>query len=297
MKPCSQPHAPVWLTLIIAILAALMSADALGQSSSDRFVVETSGEGRPVVFIPGLTSSGAIFRDAGDQLINTQNHYVTLAGFGGQPAPENLEAFTGPAAEAIAGYIEAEDLNDITLVGHSMGGVISLMIAADLSHRVETILILDSVPFLAALGDPDADPDLVAQQRPLIEAQFGAMNEEQYLAMMRQGLPVQATSQEAQVRVWIDVAASDQTAVAVAAAEIFSGDFRPILPDVSASVTVMVPYNAYAQLSEEVWLERYETLYDGIDDLDMRLVNDSRHFIMLDQPEIFFDTLNALVGG
>lgn len=296
MKFCDS-RIGVWAALAVAVVTALSVAGAFGQESRARFEVETIGQGRPVVFVPGLTSSGEVFRPFVAGLEARESHLVTLAGFAGVPAPQDLSAFTSPAAESLAAYIEAEGMNDVVLVGHSMGGVISLMVARALPGRVEAVLIVDSVPFLAGLQNPAADPQSVAARRDAVRTQFETMGSDAYLAMMRQGLPVQATSQEAQQQVWRGIERSDQQAVAVAASEIFNTDYRGVLEGVEARVRVLVPHNAFTPVPAGQLAGRYRAQYEALDRFDLRVIEDSRHFIMLDQPSAFAAALSDFLEG
>ena len=42
-------------------------------------------------------------------------------------------------------------------------------------------------------------------------------------------------------------------------------------------------------------IERYSTLYAGLENVEFKIVENSRHFIMLDQPEAFAHELDVFV--
>ena len=285
--------------VIVAILVARAStnAEAATQIFADRIVVEVEGEGTPVLIIPGLTSSPEVFKSALTHHPHTSIHWITLAGFAGVPAPTDLDEFVTPAANAIVDYIKKNDLKQIKLVGHSMGGVLSLMIAAQLPERVDSILIIDSVPFLAALFQPGADPELVKNNKATMRAQISNMSNTAFIAMMRQGLPRQATSPAAQARVWADIERADQQAVAVATSELFTTDYRPILKNIDAELSVIIPHNAYIGVTPEQLRDRYKDQYNGIENAEFHVIENSRHFIMLDQPEALSAAFNAFMEG
>jgi len=48
-------------------------------------------------------------------------------------------------AEDINAFLEKLDLNDVVLIGHSMGGMISLIYAATHPGRVSRLIIVDSI--------------------------------------------------------------------------------------------------------------------------------------------------------
>lgn len=280
------------LTLKNIVLAVLFSMSLLcdeinAKNISDKFTVEKSGSGKPVFILPGLSSSPDVFRHALPEGVNGTVYWVTLAGFGGSPPPADLGNFTQSVADDLAQYLEKENLHQVTLIGHSMGGLISLLVASRQVDRVDRILVVDSVPFLAGLMLRDADPVQIKQRQEVMRLQFEAMSDDQFMAAMRQGLPVQATTAKSQAIVLADIARSDRHVIATAAAEIFATDYREILPDIKAAVTVLVPHNQYSLETQYQLLNKYKGLYTGLDNVAFKIVNDSRHFIMLDQPEIF----------
>ncbi len=119
-----------WLIIAIAIVAANLSAS---EAAGSRFVVERRGisDGRPVVFIPGLASAGAVWDAAAAGIVDGHDvHIVTLAGFAGVPAVDPISPYIERAVDSLAVYFDEEGLQDIVLVGHSMGAQISLQLAA-----------------------------------------------------------------------------------------------------------------------------------------------------------------------
>lgn len=257
------------------------------ETVTPRFVVEVEGDGTPVIFIPGLTSSPEAFQAGITQPLNAQAHWITVSGFAGAPAAAASEDMIGDTAEAIAAYIASEELTDVRLVGHSMGGVLSILVAGQVPERVNGVLIVDSVPFLPALFQPGATEEAAKPQARAMQAQFDAMDETAFLAMMRSGLPVQATSAASQDFVFKDIEASDKDTVAAATVQLMSTDYGPALASVKAPTTVLIPHNAYLGVTPDAIKARYAGLYEGLANANFEVIPESRHFIMLDQPEAF----------
>ncbi len=262
---------------------------------SERFEVSIDGTGDPVIFIPGLTSSPRAFHAALSSPLDAQAHWITLAGFAGVAAPPSTDNFVEDAAQSLATFIESEDLSDVKLVGHSMGGVLSLMIASRLPERVDSVLIVDSVPFLPALFQPGITEERAALQAAGVKAQFENMPREQFLNMMGQGLPRQATSEDSQSLVFEDIKMSDQASIAAATADLLGTDYSYLLEAVQAPVTVLVPHNALIGTTPQQHVSIYRALYAGLSDVDFDLVENSRHFVMLDQPDVFDAALSRFL--
>lgn len=266
------------------------------RADEQRVFIETPDVQNHAIVIPGLTSSPDVFKDVMPNWPGGY-HWVTVGGFGGAVAPSDLDAVTVPAAQEIAKYLQNQDLRNVALIGHSMGGVLALLAAAEQPDRIDRILIIDSVPFLAGLMQPGVNSEDAAARKAAIRQQFGDMPREQFLAVMRQGLPVQATTAEAQGRVWVDIERSDQEAVAVASSEIFTADYRDILPLVKAKVTVLIPHNQFSPLPAEDIKMRYAQLYEGLENVEFHIIPESRHFIMLDQPSAFKSHVELFLTG
>ena len=284
-----------WLIIAIAIVAANLSAS---EAAGSRFVVERRGisDGRPVVFIPGLASAGAVWDAAAAGIVDGHDvHIVTLAGFAGVPAVDPISPYIERAVDSLAVYFDEEGLQDVVLVGHSMGAQISLQLAAARPDAVGQVLVVDSAPFYAALFNPTVTPEAAAQYGAQLGMQLAATSQEQFLAFVRQGIAVQSITESGQERVMGYMERSDQAAVAQAMGDVAGSDFRPILAKVSAPVTVLVAWSEGAPYSSDQLRAIYEGQYAGLADVDVRVIANTRHFIMLDQPGAFANALDAVL--
>ena len=286
-----------WFIIAIAIVAANLSAsDAAGP----RFVVERRGvsDGRSVVFILGVASAGAVWDAAAAGIVDGHDvHIVTLAGFAGVPAVDPIGPYIERAVGALAAYLDEEGLQDIVLVGHSMGAQISLQLAAARPDAVGQVLVVDSAPFFAALFNPTVTPEAAAQYGTQLGMRLAATSREQFLAFARQGIAVQSITESGQERVMGYMETSDQAAVAQAMGDVAGSDFRPILATVSAPVTVLAAWSEGAPYSRDQLRAIYEGQYAELTDVDVRVIANSRHFIMLDQPDAFAIALNGVLTG
>ena len=286
------------VTIAISIFTANVPESEAQEPTGSRFVVERRGAdgGRSVVFIPGLASGGAVWDAAAASIIDSHDvHIVTLAGFAGLPAVDPIGPFVEPAVGALADYLDEEGLQDAVLVGHSMGAQIALQLAAARSDAVGQILVVDSAPFYAALFNPTITPEAAAQYGAALRVQMAGTPREQYLSFARQGIAMQSITESGQKQVMDFMEASDQAVVAQAMGEVASSDFRPILANVSASVTVLAAWSEGAPYSRDQLRTTYEGQYAGLADVDVRIVDNSRHFIMLDQPGAFADALGRVL--
>lgn len=297
MCKSSNPRIGAWIAIAVGVAIALLnSVVAFGQDrlTADRLGAET---GPAVVFVPGLGTPGAVYEPYVHTRPDLDAHLVTFAGFGGAPALDPSEGVIEPGAQALAEYLRQEGLSDAVLVGHSLGAQIALQAAAQAPEHVARVVVVDSLPFFPGLLNPAADPAMAQAQGEAFAAQMAAMDRDSFMAQVRQGAPIQATAPEHQAQVVGYVAASDQATVVRGMYEALSRDWRPILDAVEAPVTVLVPHNGFVGVPVDALAARYSAQYQAIEALDVRVVADSRHFIMLDQPERFAEELARVVGA
>jgi len=123
------------------------------------FSVEVRGEGRPVIFIPGLGCPGNIFDDAIERIDaavdgGIEAHILNLAGFAGEkPIKPPLAAKT---RKELIRYIRSRKLDHPIVVGHSFGGFIAYWLGATSSDALGGVVVVDAGPALSDADDEDA---------------------------------------------------------------------------------------------------------------------------------------------
>ena len=126
-----------------------------GGFQSDRISVTTTGSGPDVVLIPGLTSSPEIWAGTTAAVPGYRYHLVQVAGFAGVPAGGNASGLVmAPVAEEIARYIRGSGLRRPSIIGHSMGGSLAMMVAARHPQAVSRLMVVDMLPFLGVIFGP-----------------------------------------------------------------------------------------------------------------------------------------------
>ncbi|MGM9319605.1 alpha/beta fold hydrolase [Deinococcus aquaticus] len=103
--------------------------------------VTASGEGPPVVLIHGLSGSRGWWRYNIPALRGKSRVYsLELSGYGHARRQRSLSV--RDMAALVAAWMDAENLRDVTLVGHSMGGHISMHVAALAPDRVRNLVLV-----------------------------------------------------------------------------------------------------------------------------------------------------------
>ena len=78
-------------------------------------------------------------------------------------------------------------------------------------------------------------------------------------------------------------------------ADVAGADFRPILTKISAPVTVLAAWSEGNPYSVEELSTLYESQYEKLANVEIDIVANSRHFIMLDQPDAFATALSRVL--
>ncbi|WP_300527876.1 alpha/beta hydrolase [Maricaulis sp.] len=279
----------VMTATLVGAASLLLNAQAEAQTHFD---IERAGnsEARSVLFIPGLATPGDVWDGTVAALGDTVDaHIVTADGFGG-PARVSEGPFVAPVAAELAAYLEQENVENAVLVGHSMGAQIALQVAAQAPGRIDEVVVVDSVPFYARLFNAVATPEQAGRMGQQMQAQLEAMSHEQFMSMSRQGVAIQATGADDQEQILSWMAAADQGAIARAMGEVTGSDYSAVLQDVDARITVLAPWSEASPVPADVIASMYERQYP-LENASVHMIADSRHFIMLDQPEAFMAIL------
>lgn len=292
-------RAPLLISMIAVVLLAgcATTSGASAASAPQPFHVERSGKGRPLVFIPGLASSGEVWNETVAHLQGRYDcHVLTLAGFAGQPAIP--APFFATERRALADYLRSQGLEKPILVGHSLGGVLALAVAADVPDLVGGVFIVDSLPFLPASMDPSATADSVRPRAEEMRTLMRMQTVEQRSMQSRMALRNFISDEKK-----VDVAArwgadSDAETVTQAFYELSTTDLRPELPRITAPTVVLGSWVALkGRVPREAVEAVYQSQYAKLPTHRVVLSDTARHFIMWDDPEGFFRELDSFLGA
>ena len=254
-------------------------------------VVDAGTAGKPdVILIPGLASSRAVWdAEAAKLAPNFRLHLVQVDGFAGQPAGANAgstDVLPG-IVEELHGYIAAKGMHP-DVVGHSMGGLLTLMWAERYPGDVRRIVVVDSLPFYALLFNPAATPAAVKPIADGLKAQLMGATPEQFAAGSQQSAAQMVKDPTALKLIVASSTASDRGVFVEAMTEDMMTDVRADLPAVKAPTLVLYEHDPTLQMPNA---DSYEQIvvssYKPLTTAKLVRVDDSRHFIMYDQPAKF----------
>ena len=271
--------------------------------TTDRFSVEVVGKGPDIVLIPGLSSSRAVYRATAEALRGRYRlHLVQIAGFAGEPSRANGSGEVLDATYAgLADYLKDLKTEKLVVIGHSLGGALALKLALKAPERIKKGLIIDALPFISTLFyGPFATVEAVKPQADQMRAALDLLPEGQIGALTPNAeatIKAMVTSPE-NVQMVLDWGRnSDARAATNAMADLMMMDLRPELPGLSVPVTVLyadnfTPAERLAQL-DSLWGAGYAKAPK--DKIRFQRIDQSKHFIMLDQPKVFQDQVEAFL--
>jgi pimeloyl-ACP methyl ester carboxylesterase len=259
------------------------------------FTVKVTGTGRPVLFIPGLGCDGSVWDGTLAHLGGkVQAHVVSLAGFAGNPPIGTPLIPT--AREEIIEYVRQNHLDHPIIVGHSLGAFLAYWIAETAPDVIGGAIPVDGAPFFPALFDPSATPEAVKPDVDKMAAGFAALAPDAFATRMSQFLGQMISKPEDKQRVGAVAGKSDPKTTADAIAFVFTTDLRPDLGKIKARV-VLVVADMKGQTPRDALVSTWNGLIAAIPRHELVVIDDSRHFVMLDQPEAFYAALDKSLSG
>jgi pimeloyl-[acyl-carrier protein] methyl ester esterase len=275
------------LTAAIAAIVTALPFWAMPAFAQERFTATVAGQGPDVILIPGLASSADVWDATVKQLSATHRvHALQVRGFAGEAAGPNAEGpILQPLIDEIAAY--AATLDRPALIGHSIGGLISMEVAAKTPDEIGRVMVVDALPFYALLFNPAATAELAAPYAEMNRKQILGMTDAQFAAGQTQTMNMMTLTASARPTLIDWSLTSDRRVVAETMAEVMLDDARPRLAQIKAPVTVVYAWDQSMGQPVETANDLYGNAYAGLPSANLVRIDGSYHFIMLDQPEAF----------
>ena len=268
--------------------------------TSERITVVTRGSGPDVILIPGLTSDRAVWDSVAGQLeARYRLHLIQVNGFSGLPAKANADGpVSAPVAEEIFRYIGALDLDKPAVIGHSMGGTIAMMLAARHPAQVGRLMVLDMPPFLGeSFGGPGTTLETMRPMADSMRKGMLAASRDSFIAQMG-GMIAGMTRKDSLRPVLLGmVKGSDQKVVADAFYELLITDLRPELANITMPFTVLYVIPPNSPIPPAQFEAAMRQSFASAKQVRLVRVEDSFHFIQLDQPAKLIAEIDALMAG
>jgi pimeloyl-ACP methyl ester carboxylesterase len=111
-----------------------------------------AGQGPPIILIHGFGGCSYSWRYLAPALAQDHRVYtLDLKGFGLSDKPEDGRYAISDQADMVAAFIRSKDLHNLVIIGHSMGGGVTLMtyfkVRRDQPQRVQRLVLIDSAGY------------------------------------------------------------------------------------------------------------------------------------------------------
>ncbi len=293
------------MKLIVFLAIALLGASQLRSQSRYSFAVTKTGQGSPIIFIPGLDCSGEVWKDAVAHFSSGHKCYVlTLPGFAGQP-PISDKDILGTVVSQLADYIQENHIFKPVIIGHSLGGWVALALGVAHPDLAGGLVIVSSAPFLPALSmGADITLDSAGRIGQLIKKGMSGQSPAQVQASQKMYLHMMIRDSARINEVAAMAARSDQPTQGEVMAELFSEDLRPLMGQIRCPVLALADWSAYkaygatAQSVRTNLEDQYKKLsIANRASLTIAINDSSKHFIMYDEPQWFYEQVDHWLAG
>jgi len=260
---------------------------------------ETYGRGRPVLLLHGWLGSWELWRDTIEVLGREFRTYaLDFFGFGesGVIASEQnfqqrrLQSFTVPTyVEMVYQFMERLGIKKAPLIGHSMGGTVSLNTAIRYPQKVVKVCVIGS-----PINGSSLNLLLKLSGNPTVASVFWLFGGRGLLLFLRGYSYFMAKDGRAMSRmITKDVSKISAESFFQSIGTLRKTDLRPELHKVTVPTLGM-----YGQRDIIVRPTEHDTLKAGVPHAQIEWFPDAGHFIMMDAPERFITTLrNWLIGA
>lgn len=247
---------------------------------------EVFGRGRPVILLHGWLGSWGLWQETMKSLGQQYRTYaLDFWGFG--DSGKKRESYeVQDFVSLVDQFMALLGIERAPLVGHSMGGTVSLSAAIQYPHRVGKVVVIGS----PMVGSSLAPLLKLAGQRPIASILF------KQLAVFRFGMRLYSPfiCKQPQFPDMMDKDLSRTTleSFLLSIASLHRTDLRPMLPKVKAPVLGM-----FGDRDNIVHPRQWQPLKEGVRDASIERFPKAGHFIMLDEPKTFQSKLKKFLDA
>lgn len=270
-------------------LTLLIAATNIAFAQSKAFDVKVSGKGQPVIFLPGFTCPGEVWDQTITSMKGTFKTYqFTYAGFGGV---EEIELpWYGTLADEISAYIQSNNLKNVIVIGHSMGGMLAIDLAAKYPDRITKMIMVDALPCIREIMMPQFSADQITFDNPYNNQMIAASDSALRVTAgyMAQGMSNTTDKHETLINY---IMQSDRETYVYGYTELLKLDLRDKLASIPAQTLIL----GADFPSKEAVIPNFEKQFANLKNKDIKIATNSKHFIMFDQPEWFYNEINSFL--
>ena len=263
-------------TFIVFLFAVLLLTRANAQPA---FQVEVKGKGDPILLFPGFGCPGEVWDETVAELSKTNEcHIFTFAGFGDVPAIE--APWLSKIKDQVIVYVKEKKLIKPILLGHSIGGALSLWLASLEKDMFKKVILVDALPATAALMNPNHKVDFTPYDNPQSKLML-EMDSTSFAAMNAQMVPYMCMNKEKRKIIINWMNKIDRKTYVYGYIDMLNLDLREDIAKITVPVIILAATNPDIATVKKTYMLQYEKLPSII----IYYAENSAHFVMYDQPE------------
>ncbi|OOV25547.1 alpha/beta hydrolase [Flavobacterium sp. LM5] len=271
----------------LLIVVMLSSTNLFSQNS---FNVKIAGKGNPVLLFPGFGCTGQVWDETVAAISKTNKCYIfTFAGFG------NSKPIDSPWFETIKKdlekYIVENKLTESTLLGHSIGGTLSLWLASSNPQWFKELILVDALPASAALMIPNYKGDVIPYDNPQSKSML-KMSDADFQKMNNQSVMYMCNNKEKQKLLAEMMNQSDRKTFIYGYVDMLNLDLRSEITKIKKPVTILAATNP----SLEMVTKTYNDQYKNLPSATILYAEKAAHFVMFDQPEWYLKQIKQILN-
>jgi pimeloyl-ACP methyl ester carboxylesterase len=282
------------------LAAAALCLAALATQAAERFQdlgIVTRGTGRPVVLLHGLNSSASTWDDLCEHFAREiRCHQIQLPGLAGAPPPTS-EHYLTAMRDQVIGYMRAQKLEAPILAGHSLGGVLAMMIAIEDPSLAAGLFIVDSLPFLPAAQNPNATVDIVQPLAEYTRRNMLSLDSETYAQQLMRSAAsmVRGADRQEVLKRW--TTSSDRATTVNAIYAMMTTDLRADIERIAIPTTILASWSASKPMAgaREDTARTFQLQYSRLKQARIVTTEDANHFIMWDDPALTYRELEQVL--
>ncbi len=278
--------------LLLIVMLSIATYNTTAQQTK-AFAVAVTGKGQPIILIPGFSCSGDVWKETVDHLKDRyQCHVLTLAGFAGVPAIDSPILKT--VRDEIIRYVKQHQLTKPILIGHSLGSFMGLWVSSTAPQLFGKLICVDGMPFYAALNDANANADSLKKNPDYNTAavikNFENLSDTRFIERTAKSLAGQIAdiARARQIATW--QYNSNKRAMGFALVEMMTTDLRKDIAKIKSPVLVLGSIYFRKEKSYELIGLQFKNLPTAVIH-----VADSKHFIMYDVPQWFYNEIDSFL--
>lgn len=246
---------------------------------------EVFGKGKPVIFLHGWLGSWGLWQETMAEIGKTNRAYaLDFWGFG--DSNDKLTSYNvHDFVDLIRQFMDQMGIHNAPLVGHSMGGTVSLMAALSDPKRIQKVVVIGS----PIEGKSLSFPLRLAGRRKIAVLLF------RYFGLFRKSLkkfsPLICKNPLFPEIIDRDLSKTNLESFLNSIHSLNQVDLKPYLGKIKIPVLGM-----YGKRDNIVSPSQYKPLQHGIPHSQIEVFKQSGHFIMLEEPKVFMQKLHEFIN-